>query len=155
MSEALPTPEARPPRAATPARDAVKPTRLTRRTVAIAVAYAPVSQLFPRAAAVVHQGGVGTTQQALRAGRPQLVVPFLGDQFDNAARVVRLGCGAPLGRTRYKADRVATVLDRLFSDPGVAETAARLGVVAGREDGAAVAAERIVQMLSLSRRERA
>jgi rhamnosyltransferase subunit B len=122
---------------------------------AIALPYAPFSKLFPRAAAIVHQGGVGTTQQALRAGRPQLVVPFLGDQFDNAARVVRLGCGATLGRTRYKADRVATVLDRLFSDPGVAETAARLGVVAGREDGAAVAAERIVQMLSLSRRERA
>lgn len=122
---------------------------------AIAVGYAPFSLLFPHAAAVVHQGGVGTTQQALRAGRPQLIVPYLGDQFDNAARIIRLGCGATLSRRAYRAKRVATVLDRLLTDPGVTATAARLGSVAAQEDGAAVAAERIVAMLTLSQRERA
>lgn len=114
---------------------------------AIAVAYAPFSLLFSRAAAIVHQGGVGTTQQALRAGRPQLVVPHLGDQFDNAARVVRLGAGATLARPRYRAERVAQVLDRLLSDPGVTETAKRLGVLASREDGAVVAADRIADLI--------
>lgn len=118
---------------------------------AIAVAYAPFSKLFSRAAAIVHQGGVGTTQQALRAGRPQLVVPFLGDQFDNAARVVRLGCGATLSRRAYRAERVAEMLGGVLADPTGVETARRLGVLASREDGAAVAAERIVEMLSLSR----
>lgn len=116
---------------------------------AIAATYAPFSKLFPRAAAVVHQGGVGTTQQALRAGRPQLVVPFLGDQFDNAARVVRLGCGATLGRKRYRAGRVAEVLGGVLADATAAETAGRLGIVASREDGAGVAADRIVERLSL------
>lgn len=114
---------------------------------AMAVPYAPFSLLFPHAAAIVHQGGVGTTQQALRAGRPQLIVPHLGDQFDNAARVVRLGSGATLPRPRYRADRVAAALDPLLSDPGVVETARRLGVLASREDGAAVAAERIAHFL--------
>ena len=38
MSETLPAPQAQPPRAAAPARDAVKPKTLTRRTIAIAVA---------------------------------------------------------------------------------------------------------------------
>lgn len=113
---------------------------------AIALAYAPFSKLFPRAAAIVHQGGVGTTQQALRAGRPQMVVPFLGDQFDNAARVARLGCGATLSRRAYRGGRVATVLDRLLAEPTVTETATRLGVVASREDGAVVAAERIAAL---------
>lgn len=114
---------------------------------AIALAYAPFSKLFPRAAAIVHQGGVGTTQQALRAGRPQMVVPFLGDQFDNAARVARLGCGATLSRRAYRGGRVATVLDRLLAEPTVTETATRLGVVASREDGAAVAAEQIAALI--------
>lgn len=114
---------------------------------AIAVPYAPFSRLFPHAEAIVHQGGIGTTQQALRAGRPQLIVPVLGDQPDNAARIVRIGCGATLSRRRYRADRVATVLERLLADAAIGETAARLGVVATREDGAAVAAERIVEML--------
>jgi len=115
---------------------------------AIAVPYAPFSKLFPRAAAVVHQGGVGTTQQALRAGRPQLVVPFLGDQFDNAARVVRMGCGATVGRKHYAAERIAPLLERLLSDPTVVETAKRLGTVAMREDGAAEAAERILGLIA-------
>jgi UDP:flavonoid glycosyltransferase YjiC (YdhE family) len=52
---------------------------------------APHQLLFPRAAAIVHQGGAGTLAQALRAGKPTLVVPHAHDQPDNAARVVRLG----------------------------------------------------------------
>lgn len=110
---------------------------------AIAVAYAPFSLLFPRAAAVVHQGGVGTTQQALRAGRPQLVVPHLGDQFDNGARIARLGVGATLARSAYRDEMVAARIDGLLNDAGLVATAARLGEVAAREDGAAEAARRI------------
>ncbi len=47
--------------------------------------------LVPRLAALVHHGGIGTTAQAMRAGVPQLITPFAHDQFDNAARVERLG----------------------------------------------------------------
>ena len=47
--------------------------------------YAPYAQLFPHAAAIVHQGGVGTTAEAIRAGRPMLVMPYSVDQPDNAA----------------------------------------------------------------------
>ena len=115
---------------------------------AIALAYAPYSLLFPRAAAVVHQGGVGTTQQALRAGRPELVVPHLGDQFDNAARMVRLGCGATLRRPRYAASRVAAILARLLDDDAVITTAAAAGQVVAREDGAAVAADLIASLVA-------
>src|ERR1035441_1925390 len=42
--------------------------------------YAPYSALFSRAALVVHQGGVGTTAQCLRAGRPMLIMPYSHDQ---------------------------------------------------------------------------
>ncbi|HBL26572.1 MAG TPA: glycosyltransferase, partial [Acidobacteria bacterium] len=64
----------------------------------LAVPYVAYSQLFPRAAAIVHQGGIGTVGQALAAGRPMLVVPFSHDQPDNAARLVRLGVARTLGR---------------------------------------------------------
>ncbi len=57
--------------------------------------YARFSELFPRAAAIVHQGGVGTTGQAMRSGRPMLVIPYSHDQFDNAARVRALGSPGP------------------------------------------------------------
>ena len=36
--------------------------------------------------AIVHQGAIGITEQALRAGRPMLVMPSNNDQSDNAAR---------------------------------------------------------------------
>lgn len=113
----------------------------------IAVAYAPFSTLFPRATAVVHQGGVGTTQQALRAGRPQLVVPHLGDQFDNGARVARLGCGRTLRRDLYRAGPLSGVLGAILRDRAMVETSRRIGDAAIREDGAAVAAERILSFM--------
>jgi UDP:flavonoid glycosyltransferase YjiC (YdhE family) len=55
--------------------------------------YVPLRALLPRAAALVHHGGIGTTAEALRAGVPQAIVPLAYDQFDNAARVEALGAG--------------------------------------------------------------
>ena len=40
---------------------------------------------------MVHHGGIGTCAQALRAGIPQLVLPWGVDQFDNALRLKKLG----------------------------------------------------------------
>ncbi len=57
----------------------------------IHVPYAPFAVLFPRAAAVQHHGGIGTSAQCLAAGVAQLVSPFAHDQFDNAFRLRRLG----------------------------------------------------------------
>ena len=114
---------------------------------ALALPYAPYSLLFPRSAAVVHQGGVGTTQQALRAGRPQLVVPHLGDQFDNGARVARLGCGRTIGREAYRANRVAERLEAILSDATILQTSRRIGALAEGEDGAAAAADRIIALI--------
>jgi rhamnosyltransferase subunit B len=113
-----------------------------------AAAYAPFSLLFPRCAAIVHQGGVGTTQQALRAGRPQLVVPHLGDQYDNGARVVRLGCGATFSRSDYHPDRIVPALQAMLNDPTMRERAAAVGDSARPEDGAARGADLIAAMLS-------
>ncbi|HEX8464430.1 MAG TPA: nucleotide disphospho-sugar-binding domain-containing protein [Abditibacterium sp.] len=57
------------------------------------LAYAPHSQIFPLASLIVHQGGAGTTAQALRAGVPQIVMPFAHDQPDHARRIEKLGVG--------------------------------------------------------------
>ena len=64
----------------------------------IAVNYAPFEALLPRACAMVHHGGVGTTSQGLRAGVPTLIVPFAFDQPDNAAHAERLGTSRTLPR---------------------------------------------------------
>lgn len=109
--------------------------------------YLPYAQVFPRAAAIVHSGGVGTTAQALRAGRPMLVMPFAFDQFDNAARITRMGAGRTLYRNRYRADRAARELDALLREKRYAETAAKLGAQVRRERGVETACDAIERVL--------
>ena len=110
-------------------------------------AYAPFSELFPRAAAVVHQGGIGTTAQTLRAGRPMVIVPFSHDQPDNAARIVRGGTGAVIGRREYSAATAAQALRRVLDDPAYATRAAQAAAQIQDENGAANAADVIERVL--------
>ncbi len=109
----------------------------------LAVEYAPYSALFPRAAAIVHQGGIGTTARALRAGKPMLVVPFAQDQFDNAAHVRRLGVGLALRSRRYRGDRAVRWLARLLEDEAIGKRAAALGERVAAEDGLGRALDQI------------
>jgi len=85
-------------------------------------AHAPFSTLLPRAAAVVHHGGIGTTAEAMRAGIPQLVVPFAYDQFDNGWRVKRLNVGGILLAKRLTVRRLQRELKRLVAAPDVAQS---------------------------------
>ena len=103
----------------------------------------PHSLLFPRARVIVHHGGMGSTGQALRAGVPQLVVPHMGDQYDNGYRVAALGVGAVLEARRFTAARAATAIAAIMGESHV--TAARsLGERVSVEDGAEAAADAIV-----------
>jgi rhamnosyltransferase subunit B len=93
------------------------------------VPYAPFSQLLPRCAAVVHHGGVGTTAQALAAGVPQVITPFAHDQFDNAARVRRLGVGTSIPAKRYTARSAVKALAEVLGNPSMG---GRCREIAGR-----------------------
>ncbi len=79
--------------------------------------YLPFAQLLPRAAALVHHGGIGSCAQALQAGRPQLIMPMAHDQFDNAQRVAALGLGLELRPQHFDAPRLARALQRLLAIP--------------------------------------
>ena len=108
-----------------------------------AAAYLPFSTVFPRAAAVVHQGGIGTTAQALRAGIPQLVVPFGFDQPDNAARLERLGVARSLARNRYRENAAATALQELLGRPRYAQRARATALRVRAERGVHIACDAI------------
>jgi rhamnosyltransferase subunit B len=118
---------------------------------AAAFEYAPYSAVLPRAAAVVHQGGVGTTAQALRAGVPQLVVPYAFDQPDNAARIERLGLGRSIARRQYSAKRAALLLDELVGRSRYAQRAADVARLIRAERGVAAACDAIEGQLQLRR----
>jgi len=109
--------------------------------------YAPFGEVLPRARAVVHQGGVGTTGQALRAGRPALVVPFSHDQFDNGARVARLGCGRMLPRSRFNAASATRELRAILNDESYKTKARAVGRRVQAEDGTRAACDAIEEVL--------
>ena len=78
--------------------------------------------------------------EALRAGRPVLTVPFAHDQFDNGARVERLGVGRTVPRSKYSAKTAEAALARLLSEPSYATAAAQIGECIRAENGAQTAA---------------
>lgn len=116
--------------------------------------YAPYSEVLPRAACVVHQGGVGTTAQVLRAGVPQLVMPYSFDQPDNAARVERLGVARTIERDRYAAGQAAELLADLLNDQSYGERAKEVAREVRVEDGLRESCDAIEKQMSLARAAR-
>jgi rhamnosyltransferase subunit B len=113
----------------------------------LALRYAPYSEIFPHASVIVHQGGSGTTGQAMRAGRPMLIVPYGWDQPDNGARVERIGVGLSLPRAKYTAATAASLLQRLIAEPRFAAQAASVATRVREEDGLTSACNAIEKVL--------
>ncbi len=105
-----------------------------------AFSYVPYSRLFARASVIVHHGGIGTCAQVLRSGRPSIVSPMSHDQFDNAARLHRLGCAEIVRHGAASPERFARAI-RQIDAGGHTERAVALSAAVGGEDGAARAAE--------------
>lgn len=110
--------------------------------------FVPFSWLLPRAAAVVHHGGVGSTAQGFAAGIPQLLMPMSFDQFDNADRVRRLGAGDYLGERQFTPENVAAALARLVDNAGVRQQCAALAARLAGHDALAAACDEIERLVS-------
>jgi len=108
--------------------------------------YAPYSALFPRVKMVVHQGGVGTTAQCLRAGRPMLIMPYSHDQPDNARRMRRMGVARVIQRSAYKPWRVARRLRSMLADAELEARARAAAEEVARENGVKTACDALEQL---------
>ena len=113
--------------------------------------YAPYSKLFSRAAMVVHQGGVGTTAQCLRAGKPMLIMPYSHDQPDNARRMQRLKVARVIQRANYKPWRVTRRLKKMLASPLLAQRAESVARLLSREDGVRTACDALEELYKRSR----
>lgn len=105
------------------------------------VSDAPHAHLFPRMSAVVHHGGAGTTAAALRAGKPNAVCAFFGDQPFWGRRVAALGAGPPpINQRDVSADTLVSALSAMDRRETRAQ-AACIGEHIRREHGTATAVE--------------
>ncbi len=95
----------------------------------------PHDYLFPRVAAVMHHGGIGTTARALRHGRSMLVEPYGNDQFHNAMRIVQLGVGAAIHPHRATVASLAWLLREKVLTGTCRARAVALGAALAAENG--------------------
>ena len=102
-----------------------------------ALPYAPYAEIFPQADAIVHQGGVGTTQAACYYGIPSLVAPRAFDQWENAAHIQRCGWGLRLRPQDFSPRALRSRLERLLADDALRARVAALGQSMRAEPGPA------------------
>ncbi len=115
-----------------------------------AFAYAPHNVVMPQASVIIHQGGIGTTGQALRAGRPMLIVPHGQDQPDNARRCVELGVGRVLPAHRYTVERVVAALRDLETESSYSSRAQEVAARVRAECGTKTACDALEEVLGLT-----
>ncbi len=109
----------------------------------------PHSWLFPRAACVIHHGGMGTTAAAFRAGVPSVVVPHLFDQFAVAGVAQQLGVAPePVLYRQLSAPRLQAALQQALHEPRYRQMALVVRHQVRAEPGVRMARERIEQLVA-------
>lgn len=93
--------------------------------------------VIPHVDLVVTHGGMGTTQRALAAGVPLVVVPWGRDQLETARRVVHGGAGVSVPRTRLSAATLRAAAERARQcAPAAQQMAAAFANAGGAAAGA-------------------
>jgi glycosyltransferase (activator-dependent family) len=83
----------------------------------------PLHLMLPSCAAVVHQGGAGTTLTAAVFGLPQVVIPQIADQVTNAKQVAAAGAGLSLAADQADAQTVRDSVAKVLGEPSYAAAA--------------------------------
>ncbi|MGF1655771.1 MAG: glycosyltransferase [Verrucomicrobiales bacterium] len=107
----------------------------------------PQEELFQRAGAVIHHGGIGTTVRALSAETPQLVEPWGNDQFYNARQVIALGIGAAINPHKLNVAGLERVLLNSVLTREVAQTTKRRARQMAKDRGIPTAVDTIESWL--------
>jgi UDP:flavonoid glycosyltransferase YjiC (YdhE family) len=81
--------------------------------------------VLPHARALVTQCGIGTVTKSLRHGVPMICLPLVGDQHDNAARVVARNAGIRLS-PHAECGRIQSAIMRVLQDERFKEGALTL-----------------------------
>lgn len=109
--------------------------------------YLPYSDILPKAAAIIHCGGIGTIGWCLKFQVPSLIVPFEWDQFDNADRALQRNYAAVIQRKDFNTRNVATALAALLQDSLVKNALLLASQIVATEDGTSTAVSAIERLI--------
>lgn len=107
--------------------------------------FVPHSLLLPKAAVAITHGGFGSTQKALTAGVPVVVVPFGRDQAEVGRRAEASGAGVMLSPKRLSPDTLRTAtLHAITLKSAAMDLAAKMAT----EGGAPLAVDRLEALVA-------
>ncbi len=99
----------------------------------------PFEALFPRVKAVVHHGGIGTTAECLKAGKPMFVCPVLypvGDQYFWGDLAYKKGLGVkPVPVSRLTPNIFKEKISQLINNQGLKENCRVMAEKLASENG--------------------
>ncbi len=94
--------------------------------------YIPYGQIMPQCSVIVHQGGIGTTGQCLRAGKSSVILASVNDQVDNARHVEEIGAGVFLKLNKLNTQKLKDSLEKCLNAQ-TQENALKIGVLIRNE----------------------
>ncbi|MEL6442271.1 MAG: glycosyltransferase, partial [Cyanobacteria bacterium J06621_8] len=111
--------------------------------------YVPHNWLFKEVKLVIHHGGAGTTAQALRAGTPQIVIPFFGDQPAWGNRMVKIGVASDcIPYQKLTTESLTKAIANAVNNEELEKQAQVFSDLIKKEDGVTNAANMIENYLS-------
>ncbi|XP_054152555.1 uncharacterized protein LOC128951331 [Oppia nitens] len=89
--------------------------------------FLPQTAVLPLVDLVITHGGNNTVTETFFYGKPMLVLPLFGDQFDNAQRLEETGLGLRLNPFNCTDEELLSAVDQLVNDSVLSETMASIG----------------------------
>lgn len=113
--------------------------------------FLPNSLMIPRANALVHHGGVGTTMHGLVAGVPAVTIPLNHEHFDFAQRLVERGVGIRLDKKKMKPEDLRSAVARVLNEPSFQEAAKKMKAQMAHYDAPKTCANELLKLASKGR----
>lgn len=110
--------------------------------------HVPAHLVNPMADIAITHGGAGTVQTAIHSGTPLVGIPMHQEQAGNISLVKRKGAGIMLWKQELTPKNLALALETLVHDSQFRENMQRLKLEQDPIDGAALAAQEIVNFLT-------
>ncbi|KAH7636897.1 hypothetical protein HUG17_7103 [Dermatophagoides farinae] len=110
-------------------------------------AYLPQTKILPLVDMVITHGGNNTVTETFYFGKPMLVMPLFGDQFDNAQRIQEKGFGYRINSHHYVDNELIEMIHTILDDKKMIEKCCQAGERLRRSDSKQKACEKIELLL--------